>query len=124
MSVTRKHRSLIAWGLYACMVFSALVCSISHGQQNGLELNGAGSLFCSLDGHGATKVPGGFGESRSSGLMPGMDCPLCSAMILGVAILAGLSWLLRRSGKTFSGIACSFLPSSRVTWPPANPRAP
>lgn len=35
--------------LYCCVLFSALACSIGHGQMSGLQLSGVGGLFCSAD---------------------------------------------------------------------------
>lgn len=123
MRVVRSHRSLIAWILYACVLYSALVCSISHGQQSALEL-GIGGIFCSVDQHSSAAPNSDTGASKNTSLMPNLGCPLCSAFTLGIAALVCLSWLLRLAGKTFAVSEHRTSTSPRVTWPPANPRAP
>lgn len=120
MSVVRSHRSLIAWILYACVLFSALACSIHHGQQSGLELSGIGGLFCSADNHSNVVPNSDTGDSKS----PNLGCPLCSAFTLSIAALLCLGWLLRPAGKIFAATEQRTNSSPRVTWPPANPRAP
>ena len=45
---SHRLRPLIAWTLYACVLFNLLSCGIAHGQMSGLMLNGAGGAFCSL----------------------------------------------------------------------------
>ncbi|MBZ9783769.1 DUF2946 domain-containing protein [Pseudomonas sp. REP124] len=124
MSVFHRRRSLIAWILYACVLFSALTCSLNHGQQTGLELNGVGGLFCSVDNSTGDEVNNGAGGSRSTSLMPGMGCPLCSTVALSIAALLCLSWLLHPSGKKFAITERRVDTSPRLIWPPANPRAP
>lgn len=124
MRVVRSHRSLIAWLLYACVLFSALACSINHGQQSGLALNGVGGLFCSADNHAGAALKSSFSESKSYSVMPNLGCPLCSAVTLSIAALLCLSWLLRPAGKTFVLAQPAPLTSPRFIWPPANPRAP
>jgi hypothetical protein len=124
MRVVRCHRSLIAWMLYACVLFSALACSLNHGQQSGLELNGIGGLFCSVDNSPGAGLNGDSGDSKSSSLMPSMGCPLCSAFTLSIAMLLCLSWLLWPTGTTFSYREQRDNTAPRFTWPPANPRAP
>ncbi|MFD2641435.1 DUF2946 domain-containing protein [Pseudomonas japonica] len=123
MRVVRRHRSLIAWILYACVVYSALVCSINHGQQSALEL-GIGGIFCSIDNHSRVAPNIDTGDSQSPVPMPSTGCPLCSVVTLSIAALLCLSWLLRSPGKTFVATEQRTNASPRVTWPPANPRAP
>ncbi|MCH4876472.1 DUF2946 domain-containing protein [Pseudomonas sp. TMW22090] len=123
MSVVRSHRALIAWMLYACVLFSALACSFSHGEQSGLELNGIGGLFCSVDNHTGVGLGEKSDDSKNPGLMPTMGCPLCSAFTLNITMLFCLSWLLRSHRKTFKYRQQRESTCPRFTWPPANPRA-
>lgn len=99
MSVVRSHRALIAWMLYACVLFSALACSFTHGQQSGLELNGIGGLFCSADNTTGVGLGEKSDDSKNPSLMPSMGCPLCSAFTLTFAMLLCLSWLIRSLAK-------------------------
>lgn len=54
MKLARHHRSLLAWTLYACVLFNALACSLGHAQSAGLQLSGLDSLFCSVNDSAAT----------------------------------------------------------------------
>ena len=51
MKLARHHRSLLAWTLYACVLFNAFACSLGHAQSAGLHLSGLDSLFCSVSGN-------------------------------------------------------------------------
>ncbi|WP_166362534.1 DUF2946 family protein [Pseudomonas akapageensis] len=124
MHVVRSHRSLIAWMLYACVLFSALVCSIDHGQQSGLQLNGIGGLFCSLGDSSGAGLDSDPGDSKNPSLMPNMGCPLCNTFTLSIAALLCIAWLMRPAGKTFVRTDQRTTTSPRFTWPPANPPAP
>ncbi|WP_449433212.1 DUF2946 domain-containing protein [Pseudomonas putida] len=123
MRIVRSHRSLIAWILYACVLYSALLCSIHHGQQSALQL-GIGGSFCSMDHKATAGVSRDTSDSKTPSLMPSLGCPLCSAFMLSVVALLLLSWLLRPASKTFARSELRSNTSSRVPWPPLNPRAP
>lgn len=124
MKVARNDRSLTAWILYASILFSLIACGIHHGQMSGLELNGSGGLFCSVDNHSAAGLDGDSGDSKTPSLMPSLGCPLCSAFTLSIAMLVCLSWLMLAAGTRFSYRELREHSSPRCTWPPANPRAP
>ena len=49
MKLARADRSLIAWMLYGCVLFNVFACSIGHGQMVGMQLNGIGGQFCTVD---------------------------------------------------------------------------
>jgi len=49
MKITRGDRSLIAWMLYCSVLFNVFACSIGHGQMVGMQLNGIGGQFCTVD---------------------------------------------------------------------------
>jgi hypothetical protein len=49
MKFARTDRSLIAWMLYCCVLFNVFACSIGHGKMVGMQLNGIGGQFCTVD---------------------------------------------------------------------------
>ncbi|MGA6106930.1 DUF2946 family protein [Pseudomonas solani] len=123
MSAVRRHRSMIAWMLYACVLYSAFACSLGHGQQSGLALSGIGGLYCTANGDlGASpsKPPAGTGGAPS---MPAMGCPLCSAFTLTTLLLGGLLLPGRPGGHPPRPGVVEGHTHPRLTWPSANPRA-
>lgn len=124
MDQIRQHRSLIAWALYALVLFSAFTCAISHGQMSGLQLSGLGGLYCSANDNGLPGLDEAPDDLPTGNLMPMLDCPLCSSVAFAVGALLFFSWLLRPTGSPPRPLEQSPLASPRCTWPPANPRAP
>ncbi|WP_271411340.1 DUF2946 family protein [Pseudomonas sp. Q1-7] len=86
MKTSRQDRSLIAWMLYACVLFNLVACGLHHGQAMGLELSGLGGVFCSTDSFGPSldSDPGG---SNSSAFSFAFQCPVCGTVVLGIAAL-------------------------------------
>ncbi|MDO9618472.1 MAG: DUF2946 family protein [Pseudomonas sp.] len=119
MTIARQPRALIAWMLYACVLFNLLACGIAHGQMAGLQLSGLGALTCAGDGAG--------GESAgAAGALPGLasfSCPLCTSMVLGMALLFALAWMQRRGRALRLAVPLSHQVPPRYLWPSANPRA-
>ena len=66
MNLPRHHRSLLAWTLYACVLFNAFACSLGHAQSAGLQLSGLDSLFCSVDGSAATDSATAINDSAGT----------------------------------------------------------
>lgn len=124
MKLTRDHRSLTAWVLYASILFSLFACGIHHGQMSGLQLSGLDWQFCSTSSTADAFAVGDLGDAPGDGgTLGAFSCPLCSSIALSIALLFGLSWLLRLSGKPpyFAQVRSKAPP--RYTWPSANPRA-
>lgn len=119
MKIARQERSLIAWMLYASILFALLACAIHHGQGVGMQLSGLDSGFCSLHGDAA----GGQATPSSDAMMSTFQCPLCSAMVMGLALLFALALLPRakRVLRPWREPQGKFPP--RYLWPSANPRA-
>ncbi|OEC36286.1 hypothetical protein A7D27_25985 [Pseudomonas sp. 1D4] len=122
MKRTPPTRSLIAWMLYACVLLNALACSVHHGQAMGLELSGLGGAFCSAHGEsgpGFGDLPGELSKLASAGF----NCPMGSAITLGVIFFLGLYWLQRQRTipRPTRERRCAAPPRER--WPSANPRA-
>ena len=126
MENARTRRSLTAWMLYACVLFSLFSCGVHHGQLSGLQLIGLGGQFRALDsfaGHAGSPVDDGLSDSLPGGWVNLLQCPLCGSLALGIAFLLGLAWLrLGRRAHPRLGRTCPRLPP-RHCWPPANPRA-
>lgn len=124
MKFPTRHRSLTAWTLYASVLLSLLFCGIHHGQMSGLALSGLDSGYCVVEGGDSsalaskTTLPQGGGESAVK-----FSCPLCSAALLCMVFLIGLTWLLSgRQRQAWTGdLRCKAPP--RYSWPSANPRA-
>ena len=73
MKLARQHHSLLAWTLYACVLFNAFACSISHAQMVGLQLSGLSGLFCSI---GDTSTPDSSDTSSKNILGATFSCQL------------------------------------------------
>jgi hypothetical protein len=120
MKSTRQRRSLLAWTLYACVLFNALACSFAHAQMVGLQLSGISAMSCVVGDSGAANYSTGVGQSSLSSTF---SCPLCTSITLSLALLFCLSWLLRPSRPRFLPRPSKRHPPPRFTWPSANPRA-
>ncbi|MGE8362981.1 DUF2946 domain-containing protein [Pseudomonas sp.] len=123
MKLARNDRSLIAWMLYFSVLFSAFVCSISHGQMAGLQLSGLDGQYCSFEGNF-----GAGADLTGSGVVapnPASDagCSLSSSFsALILAAFFGLLGVLAASRPLLA--APLFAPRpARYLWPSANPRA-
>ena len=120
MKLTRHYRSLLAWTLYACVLFNALACSIGHAQMVGLQLSGISGMTCAV-GDSSSLADNSDGGQSSLGST--FSCPLCASITLSLALLFCLSWLLRPSRARFLPRPSERHPPPRFTWPSANPRA-
>jgi len=126
MKPTRTDRSLIAWTLYCCVLFSAFACSIGHGQMAALQLSGLDGQYCSFAGNfgaGADLTGSGIPALNPA---TGSGCSLSStfsAIILAAFFgLLGLLGLLAASRLPLAAPALVPRPV-RYLWPSANPRA-
>jgi hypothetical protein len=123
MKPSIAHRRLLAWMLYFSVLFSALACSIGHGQMAGLQLSGLDGQFCSFAGNFGAGAD--LSDSGVVALNPatGSGCSLSStfsAIIL--AAFFGLLGLLVASRAPLAAVF--FIPRPvRYLWPSANPRA-
>lgn len=124
MGPVRRHRSLIAWALYAFVLFSALTCALSHGQMTGLQLSGVGGLYCSANDNALPGLDEVAPEPAGGNLISRLDCPLCSGAVIALAALLVFAWLLRSPGRSLRLPDRQAKRSPRYHWPPANPRAP
>lgn len=123
MKLARTDRSLIAWMLYFSVLFSAFVCSISHGQMAGLQLSGLDGQYCSFEGNfGAGADLSGSGVVAPNPAT-GSGCSMSSSFsAIILAAFFGLLGLL--SASRALPATTLFIPRPvRYLWPSANPRA-
>ncbi len=123
MKFARQDRSLIAWMLYACVLFNLFACGLHHGQAMGLELSGIGGQFCSSDSASGPALVDALGGSASGDWSGIFKCPLCSGVILGAVDAMLLSWLLGVGRAPFLPRPGGDQRPPRHAWPSANPRA-
>lgn len=125
MKLARTDRSLTAWILYFSILFSALACSLGHGQMAGLQLSGIDGVYCSASGGDGPAVDfGGVGTPMPSP-SSGFGCALASSFVgLIVAAFFGLLGLLPRGASLTPRPPTRLGSTVRHAWPSLNPRAP
>jgi len=125
MKLARTDRSLIAWMLYCCVLFNVFACSIGHGQMVGMQLNGIGGQFCTVDPRTQAPAPYKSTDESLPTLSKAFGCPLCSTGGMGPALNSSLNVaVLPQPHAPPPAIVASADVPARFTWPAANPRAP
>jgi hypothetical protein len=122
MKLRPPDRSLIAWTLYFCVLMNLFVCGLGHGQMMGLELNGIGGQFCSVEGSQPISDKG-LGSTASSNISNYFACPVCNALTVALVFLIGLAWLLGLGQTPRPAHERRNKAPPRDSWPSANPRA-
>lgn len=125
MKLARTDRSLIAWMLYCCVLFNVFACSIGHGQMVGMQLNGVGGQFCTVDPLTQAPARSNPNEEKLPTLTKAFGCPLCSTGGMGPAFNSSLTLALlpQQHSPPLTLLASADIPA-RSIWPTANPRAP
>ena len=125
MKLARADRSLIAWMLYCCVLFNVFACSIGHGQMVGMQLNGIGGQFCTVDPRTQAPKPSNSADEQLPTLSKAFGCPLCSTGGMGPALNSSLNVavLPQPHAPPPAIVAAADIPA-RFTWPTAHPRAP
>jgi hypothetical protein len=125
MKLARTDRSLIAWMLYCCVLFNVFACSIGHGQMVGMQLNGAGGQFCTVDPRTQAPAHSNSTEEKLPTLTKAFGCPLCSTGGMGPAFNSSLTLALlpQQHSPPLALVSTADIPT-RSLWPTANPRAP
>ncbi|KQQ55645.1 hypothetical protein ASF84_09915 [Pseudomonas sp. Leaf127] len=124
MNLSRTDRSLMAWMLYASVLFSLFAYSLHHGQMAGLALSGLDGGYCSMDS--GAGLGQGSGADHLQKAAAQLSCPLCSTSGMALA-LNSLGWGLH---AVFLGANAPIVvrswaqPPPRDLWPSRNPRAP
>ncbi|MEB0048509.1 MULTISPECIES: DUF2946 domain-containing protein [unclassified Pseudomonas] len=124
MKLTLADRSLVAWTLYFCVLFNVFACGLGHGQMTGLDLNGVGGQFCSSLSDKSSIKNADVPDQSFSDWAGSLTCPLCSAVILSIALLFCLTWMLRARQAARPGRERRCKAPPRYSWPALNPRAP
>ena len=125
MKLARADRSLIAWMLYSCVLFNVFACSIGHGQMVGMQLNGIGGQFCTVDPRTQAPKPSNSTEENLPTLSKAFGCPLCSTGGTGPALSSSLNVaVLPQPHAPPPAIVLAADIPARLTWPTARPRAP
>lgn len=91
MKLARADRSIIAWMLYCCVLFNVFACSIGHGQMVGMQLNGLGGQFCTVDPRTQAPTPSNSTDESLPTLSKAFGCPLCSTGGMGPAFSSSLN---------------------------------
>ena len=124
MTLSRSHRSLTAWLLYASVLFSLFACGIHHGQMSAMSLSGLGGGFCSLEGDGGPAIDAS-GTDQQTPHLDQLSCPLCSSFSAAVAVNTA-GWSLPTNSATALApivVRSWAQPPPRYSWPSLNPRA-
>jgi hypothetical protein len=133
MKFVRTHRSLIAWMLYAFILFNGLACSFGHGQM-------ISSLFdpstpgAAHDHHAAMsdgmsmdmEMSASSGKMDMNASMAGMfgDCSFAGSLTLAMVFFVALGWLIRSRQPRFSLPPLWLGRPARHAFPGLNPQAP
>ena len=133
MKFVRSHRSLIAWMLYAFILFNGLACSFGHGQM-------ISSLFdpstpgAAHDHHAAMSagmsmdmdMSASSGKMDMNASMAGMfgDCSFAGSLTLAMVFFVALGWLIRSRQPRFSLPPLWLGRPARYALPELNPQAP
>jgi hypothetical protein len=96
MKFVRTHQSLIAWMLYGIVLFSGLVCSLSHGQMLRAFNQSGESVVCN-DHHGMTGQMdmAQMGDHAQLMKLAMTDCAFAGTLALSLVFFIGLGWLAR-----------------------------
>ena len=123
MNLARTDRALIAWMLFASVLFSLFACGLHHGQMSGQSLSGLNGGFCSVESGNGAAVD--LGHSDQSQQAAPLACPLCSSFAFSVAINSSVWALDYAPGNAVAPIVVRSWaqPPPRYLWPSLNPRA-
>lgn len=130
MKFVRTHQSLIAWMLYGIVLFTGLVCSLSHGQMlrafNELSAGVECGEHAERSEHTvmAQMDMAQMGEHAQLMKLSMTDCAFAGTVALSLVFFIGLSWLIRRTYKAFSRSDDRLRRPPRQTFPGISPQAP
>lgn len=131
MKLVRTHQPLIAWMLYGAILFSGLVCSLSHGQMLRAFNQASASAECSADHH-ATGSKSGAGQMEMAQMgehaqlmkLSMADCAFAGSLTLALVLFIGLGWLARTSRKRVPRSDYLLRKPPRHLFPDLSPQAP
>lgn len=134
MNFVRTHRSLIAWMLYAFILFNGLACSFGHGQMIS-SLFDPSTPSSAHDHHAAMSsshasmdmdMSASTGKMDMNASMAGMfgDCSFAGSLTLAMVFFVALGWLIRSRQPRFSLPPVWLGSPARQPFPGLNPQAP
>jgi hypothetical protein len=125
MKFVRTHQSLIAWMLYGIVLFSGLVCSLSHGQMlrafNEMSAGVESSEHPERSGHLYMAQMGDHAQLMKLSMT---DCAFASTVALSLVFFIGLSWRTRRTYDSLPRSDDRLRRPPRQTFPGISPQAP
>lgn len=133
MKFVRSHRSLIAWMLYAFILFNGLACSFGHGQMISSLFDpstpGAAHDHHAAMGDGMSMdmdMSASSGKMDMNASMAGMfgDCSFAGSLTLAMVFFVALGWLIRSRQPRFSLPPLWLGRPARHAFPGLNPQAP
>lgn len=125
MKFARTRQSLIAWMLYGFILFSGLVCSLSHGQMLRAFNQFNEPVACSDHHRMSSQIDmAQMGDHAQLMKLSMSDCVFASTLALSLVLFIGLGWLARSSRKRIP--RCDYLlrRPPRHTFPGLSPQAP
>lgn len=125
MALIRRRSQLLAWLLYASVLYTLAACGMHHGQMSGLTL-ASGTLHCSTNAGNWPAAQPTPDSDTPAHLSMAFSCPLCSSfapMVLATVFGWVLSLLVSKAARP-PVIRRIAPPPPRHAWPRLNPRAP
>lgn len=125
MKFVRTHQSLIAWMLYGCILFSGLVCSLSHGQMLRAFNQFQPAAECSTR-HDQFVQPdmAKMGEHAQLMKLSMADCAFAGTLALAWVFFIGAGWTARSQRKLVPRADTLLRKPPRYRLPELSPQAP
>jgi hypothetical protein len=96
MTFVRTHQSLIAWMLYGFILFSGLVCSLSHGQMLRAFNEMNPGVECSQQPQPSGHLDlAQMGDHAHLMKLSMADCAFAGTLALSLVFFIGLGWIAR-----------------------------
>jgi len=125
MKFVRTHQSFIAWMLYGLILFSGLVCSLSHGQMLRAFNEVSVGMDCGSSPDSAGHVDmAQLGEHAQLMKLSMADCAFAGTLALSLLFFVGLGWIARRSRTRVHRANHPLRKPPRLNLPGLSPQAP
>ena len=125
MKFVRTHQSLIAWMLYGIVLFSGVVCSLSHGQMLRAFNEMSAGVECSehpeRSGHLYMAQMGDHAQLMKLSMT---DCAFAGTVALSLVFFIGMGWRTRRTYDSLPRSDDRLRRPPRQTFPGISPQAP
>ena len=125
MKFVRTHQSLIAWMLYGLILFSGLVCSLSHGQMLWAFNQPSAGVECSEHPEPSQRTDmAQMGDHAQLMKLSMTDCAFAGTVALSLVFFISLSWRTRRTYEYLPRSDDRLRRPPRQTFPGISPQAP